>query len=161
MKETTAQMLKDVRVLRSVGSWEGIVPEWAQARAKQLGLASTSPKVIEWALFQIIDDLEANPPQPVATDPVVAGESETPNRLKEIGTNLSSKVSTSVVAAGSVIAQQTSVMAHQAGDKIKSFGSYLSSRISSKMANVTNNVEDNGNVNKTNEAKDSKETNPN
>lgn len=128
MKDLTVQMLRDVRYLRTNGAWENGVPAWAQTKAKQLGLASSSPTVVEWALFQIIEDLETINPIPV----LEAGEeikSERPvvERLKEIG----QKASTNASAMAHQASMTSRQVSNQVSSKIKSFGNYLGSKLTS------------------------------
>lgn len=60
------KMLEELRYFEANGEWpNNAEPIWAVKKAKELKCSTTSPSVIKWGLFQVINELEAqvSPPE--------------------------------------------------------------------------------------------------
>lgn len=115
MNEITNKILSDIRTLRTQGNtWEA--PEWALTKAKQLGCQHNHPKVIEYGLFQVIEEFERSQ-MLVEAEIEAKVESRVADRLRAMGHKVSE--------ATSVFTHQASVFASQTTNKIKSLASSL------------------------------------
>lgn len=115
MNEITSKILSDIRTLRSQGNtWDP--PEWATTKAKQLGCQHNHPKVIEWGLFQVVEEFERSQ-MLVEAEIEAKVESRVADRLRAMGHKVSE--------ATSVFTHQASVFASQTTNKIKSLASSL------------------------------------
>lgn len=121
MSDRTSQYVKDIRELRTNGTWQ--TPDWAKGQAAKLGCTATHAKVIEWGLMQFIEEHEA---LVLNAESVIESkvEQRLAHRLREMGL----KVATVTVAT-----------AYQATDKIKSLTSFIKNKFKSDSVNDSTN----------------------